>query len=487
MSPKRQDHKQHDDCDDAFDDYRHDYRLADYKPLLPIKAGVRVRLDPAAEQPSLPRLATELDAGAAAQADDEPCDLVVGCNTDLSGLLKPGGQLCLLGEPREVREDLRMIGRWRALPGWPAFRALVPDHPAGYRAAFKSMRLLPARSPAALLGSLSPSLAARLMPKSGLALYARGSAEAADSLLARADRALGGSAFQLAQWLIVSGRLGPGNPILAFQLDSHGRPRRLIKLARDCGAEHLAHEAAQINRITRALGPELAQRVIAPTASATIDDRHVLSYDFVPTRAFRGLRWRLQGRAGLCRTLTDWLIGVAQQTLQPADRDSGSEHHIQPLNDLIGRNILPPEWQQDAKQALDWLRSRDTLPTVFEHGDLGIYNLRLLAANGSDFKVLDWGSSTFQGIACGDLLYLLSSTRAPAALAADCLLRYLQGLKLPIHAASALWWSYLARRWAELDSIRPPKPDDPTSGGGLLLAVHAQVRPALTGLQQASS
>ena len=468
------------------DDYRRDYRLADYKPLLPIQAELCLRFDPAAQQPSLLQLAAEFDAEPARQAGPDPYDLAMGCDPDLSRQLKPGGQLCLLGEPQEVHADMQLLGRWRALPGWPAFRALVPDHPAGYRAAFKAMRLIPPRTPAALLGSLWPRLAERLLPRSGLALYARGPGATADSLLARADRALGGSAFQLAQWLIVSGRLGPGNPILAFQLDSHGRPRRLIKLARDRGAEHLAHEAAQINRITRALGPELAQRVIAPTASATIDDRHVLSYDFVPTRAFRGLRWRLQGRAGLCRTLTDWLIGVAQQTLQPADRDSASEHHIQPLNDLIGRNILPPEWQQEAKQALDWLRSRDTLPTVFEHGDLGIYNLRLLAANGRDFKVLDWGSSSFHGIACGDLLFLLSSTRAPAALATDCLRRYLQGLELPLRAAPALWWSYLARRWAELDTIRPPQPDDPTSGGGLLLAVHAQVRPALTGREQAS-
>ena len=468
-------------------DYRHDYRLADYKPLLPIQAGIRVRLDPAAAQPSLPLLATELDAGAAAQADHEPCDLVVGCNPDLSGLLKPGGLLCLLSEPREAREDMRLIGRWRALPGWPAFRALVPDHPAGYRAAFKSMRLLPARSPAALLGSLWPTLAARLLPKSGLALYARGSAEAADSLLAGADRALGGGEFQLAQWLIVSGRLGPGNPILAFQLDTQGRPRRLIKLARDRGAEHLAHEAAQIAQITQALGPELARRVIAPTAAATVDERHVLAYDFVPTRAFRGLRWRLQGRAGLCRALTDWLIRVAQQTGRAADPNSAAEHHVQPLDDLIRRDILPPELQQEARQALDWLRKQSTLPTVFEHGDLGIYNLRLLAANGSDFKVLDWGSSTFDGIACGDLLYLLSSTRAPAALATHCLQTYLRALELPVSAATALWWSYLARRWAELDTIRAPNPDDPTSGGGLLLAVHAQVRPALAKLQQASS
>lgn len=477
MSLEPQDHQS---------DYGHDYRLADYKPLLPIQTGIRVQFDPAAKQPSLPLLATELDAGAAAQDEHEPCDLVVGCDPDLSGLLKPGGLLCLLGERQEAPEDMRLIGRWRALPGWPAFRALIPDHPAGYRAAFKAMRLIAPRSSAALLGSLWPTLAARLLPKQGLALYARGSAEAADSLLARVDQALGGGTFQLAQWLIVSGRLGPGNPILAFQLDSHGRPQRLIKLARDRGAEHLAHEAAKIAQITQALGSELAQRVIAPTAAATIDGRHVLAYDFVPTQVFRGLRWRLQGRAGLCRAMTDWLVGVARQTRQSASPDSVSEHHIQPLNHLIGRGILPPNPQQEARQALDWLRSRDTLPTVFEHGDLGIYNLRLLAAKGSDFKVLDWGSSTFHGIACGDLLYLLSSARAPAGLATECLRRYLQALKLPHSAATALWWSYLARRWAELDSIRPPQPDDPESGGGLLLAVHAQVRPALAGLERAS-
>lgn len=460
-----------------------DYRLADYKPLLPLTGGARVLIGARETQPSLAHLARALDTAEDLRPAHGQYDLAVGSEPMLAEYLKPGGWLCLLGPPPLDRGELRLVCRWRALPGWPAFRALVPANAAGHRAALQALRLMPARSPAALLGRLSPRLAARLLPDPGVALYTRGPIEdtATSSLLARADRALGATeAFRPERWLIVSGRLGPGNPILAFQFDDDGQPQRLLKLARDRGAQHLALEAEQIAAITRALGPALSRRVIAPTAAAEIEGRRALAYRFVPTRPFHGLRWRLQGRTGLCRALTDWLIQVAHQTRQAAGPAIEEAAHRQPLAQLIDRRILPAPAHEQASQALSWLQQQTTLPTVFEHGDLGVYNLRLLAANGSDFQVLDWGSSTLQGIAAGDLLYLLSSARAPARLAAACLLSYLQALELPRAAAAALWWAYLARRWAELDTIRPPHPDQPESGGGLLLAVHAQVSPTLS-------
>lgn len=105
---------------------------------------------------------------------------------------------------------------------------------------------------------------------------------------------------------------------------------------------------------------------------------------------------------------------------------------------------------------------------MLEHGDLGVYNVRLSRADGSDFRVLDWGSSTFDGIPVGDLGYLLCSARAPLGLARRSLLRYLDRTGLSAELASACWHAYLARRWEELDRIRPPRADDPSSGGGLL-------------------
>ena len=463
-----------------------DYRLADYKPLLPLAASTRVLLGQVDKHPSLAHLVDDLGETSTMQHASGRYDVAIGSDPALGQWLKPGGLLCLLGDSPVPGSDMQAMASWRALPGWPAFRALVPDNRVGHRAAFGALRLLPPRTAAALLGRISPAWGARLLPCPGVALYTRGQPPASgiDSLLARADAKLGGEGpFRPEHWLLVSGRLGPGNPILAFQCDTQGRPQRLIKLARDRGADHLVREAEQIAAVSKALGPELSRRVIGPTAETAIDGRHALAYDYVTTRPFRGLRWRLQGRAGLCASITDWLVDVAERTRLAADPDSDNRCHRLPLQRLIERNILPPPLQEQAGRAFEQLQSMPVLPTVIEHGDLGIYNLRLVSASG-EFKVLDWGSSTFSGIAGGDLLYLLSSARAPTALATRCLQHYLRALQLPDNAAAALWWSYLARRWAELDTIRPPRPGAPESGGGLLLAVHAQVSPTLAMLRE---
>jgi hypothetical protein len=286
-------------------------------------------------------------------------------------------------------------------------------------------------------------------------------------------------------WVPVSGRLGPGNPILAFRMDRSGGLRRLIKLARYADADHLPQEAQKLQLIEKALGPELATRVIRPTASTRIDGRATLAYDYVPTFAFFGLRWRVQRRRRFCQAMTEWLATVALVTRREDGRATAGRLHRAPLRRLIERGILPPAMQAEASLALAWLDAQATLPTVFEHGDLGIYNTRMTRAAGSDFRVLDWGSSTFDGIALGDLAYLLSSARAPGKLGASCLRQYLQRLDLPEDAAAPLWFAYLARRWAELDTVRAPVEGDPESGGGVLLAIHAQVRPYLDRLADA--
>jgi hypothetical protein len=55
-------------------------------------------------------------------------------------------------------------------------------------------------------------------------------------------------------------------------------------------------------------------------------------------------------------------------------------------------------------------------------------------------------------------------------------------MHIPTGEAPALWFSYLARRWEELDGIRPPVPGDPTSGGALLLPIEGRVASYLDGL-----
>ena len=484
-----------------------DYRLADFKLLLPFRQQARALVIDVGEIRFLRHLAgelgelhavgVELDSNSSLRRLDRPeglYDLVFSESLAAARYLCPGGTLCHLkpdvtDAATPVVKDLAEIGRWRAFPSWPDFRALVPEHAAGWRAAVRGLRLLSTRSWLGLLARLHPAIAARQLPSHGIALYRReaegahrpGSLleEADAALLTAAGRAPDGPEFDPMGWLPVSGRLGPGNPILAFRMDRFGHLRRLIKLARYPMADHLLQEAQKLKLIEKALGPELTAKLIRPTASTRINGRAALAYDYVPTCAFFGLRWRLQSRRRFCLAMTDWLAAIARATRRGDDHAASEHKHHAPLRQLIERAILPSMMQAQARQALAWLNAQATLPTVFEHGDLGIYNIRMTQADGSDFRVLDWGSSTFDGIALGDLAYLLSSARAPGKLGSNCMRRYLQRLDLPVEAAAPLWFAYLARRWAELDTIRSPVEGDPASGGGVLLAIHAQVMPYL--------
>jgi hypothetical protein len=496
-----------------------DYRLADFKLLLPSRPDTRTLVIDAGDTRFLRHLAGELGEVHAVGMEPDPqpaaqptsgagsngtvrrlarpeglYDLVFSDSLEAARHLCPGGTLChLASDSRNTRspllEGLKPIGRWRAFPSWPDFRVLIPEHAAGWRAAVHGLRLLPMRSSLGLLAQLHPAIAAWKLPGHGIALYRREpeGASSPTSLLEAADAALVSATgrdpdspgFDPMCWIPVSGRLGPGNPILAFRMDSLGGLRRLIKLARYPEADHLPLEAQKLESIEKALGPELATPVIRPTASTRINGRAVLAYDYVPTFAFFGLRWRVQSRRRFCRAMTEWLANIAHRTRREDGRDTAERLHRVPLRRLIERGILPPAMQAEARQALAWLDAQPTLPTVFEHGDLGIYNTRMTQADGGDFRVLDWGSSTFDGIALGDLAYLLSSARAPGKLGSSCLRRYLQRLELPEEAAAPLWFAYLARRWAELDTVRAPFEGDPGSGGGVLLAIHAQVTPYL--------
>ncbi|MBK1701492.1 hypothetical protein, partial [Thiococcus pfennigii] len=254
-----------------------DYRLADFKPLLPLGDGVRALVIATRERDFLPYLAADLggidlvDAPAAQAAADAapqiwpeslgirslaepagPYDLVLSDQPSAARHLRPGGILCLfLGTARDsaaAPAELTALGQWRALPSWPAFRALVPDDGRGWRAATRDLHLLSVRAPAGIAARLRPGLAGRLLAERGIALYRRTGGAPAESLLAGLQGALAPQADAAPErrWLLASGRLGPGNPILAFRLDEQGRPDYLIKIARFAGATHLQSEAEQL-------------------------------------------------------------------------------------------------------------------------------------------------------------------------------------------------------------------------------------------------
>jgi hypothetical protein len=501
-----------------------DFRLADFKLLLPVDEDVRALVVGTSRRAFAQHLTgdvaqlDQLPSAARPGADDY--DLIFADDLGAAAWLRPGGWLCLLRSARSERAalgaapetasetasktaqgvapgtvrgpaepGLRPSGRWRAYPDWPAFRVLIPETAQGWRAAARSLRLFAWRSSLGITTSLWPGLAKHWLPANGIALFQR-PGPARPTLLMRiletfSDQGLRAlSEVPMERWLLVSGRLGPGNPILAFALDAQGQPQHLIKVARVRGATHLEQEAQQLAAISDALAPATSAKVIRPLASAQVDGRWALAYAYAPTRAFFGPRWQLQGRRGFCLAMADWLAALVEETRRPDDGVFETEQ-LAPLRRLIMRQILPSDLQRRAERALESLESRALggIPLVLEHGDLGVYNVRLSRADGCDFRVLDWGSSTFDGIPVGDLGYLLCSARAPIGLARRSLLRYLNQTGLCAEHASACWHAYLARRWEELDSIRPPQTDDPDSGGGLLRPIAEQMATYLDSLE----
>uniref|UniRef100_UPI0035936306 hypothetical protein n=1 Tax=Thiocapsa sp. TaxID=2024551 RepID=UPI0035936306 len=147
-----------------------DYRLADFKLLLPLGPEIRTLVLGAREPAFLPHLAGELGmidlvvepphdrlqettlaamATLAApervrriEAPEGTYDLVFSDEIAAGRHLRPGGVLCrFLGRKADaLPAGLTPAGRWRAYPDWPAFRVLIPDNPAGWRAAARDLR-----------------------------------------------------------------------------------------------------------------------------------------------------------------------------------------------------------------------------------------------------------------------------------------------------------------------------------------------------------
>jgi hypothetical protein len=118
-----------------------DFRLADFKLLLPLRRDVRTLVIAVEDTRFLPHLADELGEIDIVQGDsltrpEGLYPLVFSDSLDAACYLSPGGTLCHFapahaGKPTDLPDALTLIGSWRAFPSWPNFRVLIPDHPVG--------------------------------------------------------------------------------------------------------------------------------------------------------------------------------------------------------------------------------------------------------------------------------------------------------------------------------------------------------------------
>jgi hypothetical protein len=429
-----------------------DYRLADFKFLLPLGPEVRVLINHDVENREfvLPLLA---DVGhievvvPPLNGDEEQSwaglshhsrlklvnrptgqyDLIFSCTSMGTEYLNERGILCLWNaQPQKQIEtsDLKSAG-WMGHPSWPNFRYLIPNTKTGRSVAIHDLKisrfqLWKARSKTSLRemvknGPSTPGLQllSRAKDLSRSTFQERvGAAFTTDSQLA------GLANLPRENWIIYSGQKGEGNPIIATVLNQTGKPWVVIKTSRFPKQPHLPEEEEKIRKVQQRLGPTLASTMILPLAQASVLAHPVVVYPFVGTHRIPKWRWHLSARRNCLCAVSKWLTDIALKTSHPLDPLRFQEKHLAPLKRLLGRQVLSPDLLEPAQRAIREIEEYQTKPfSILEHGDFGIYNIRLSSKDGATFRVLDWGSSEISGIPLGDLCTMLITTRAPIGLA----------------------------------------------------------------------
>lgn len=488
-----------------------DFRRADFKFFLPLGPEARALVDARGETDFTPHLAPDmaethvLARGEAAEAwrdrvrrwettglsvVEEPFgsyDVVISPGPDLLDALKPGGVWLRIGP--EGDDTGPTTSRWAAWPSWRSLHFLIPKTPAARRAAIWDLRVLSRRPLLNAAAHVAPGLFCHSLCRDGMALHQAPGDEAGPPFcdtLARTVACVPGAeaaaSLRPEDWILYSGSLGEGNPIVAMALDASGRPWLVVKVSRLPDQPALLAEADQLAAVRERLGEELAGAMARPVGEAEVRGHSVLVYSFEPTRPFYGLLWRLWGRRRFLTGVTRWLALVARRTRRRLSPASFEARHLAPLRRGVEARAWPGDVLDDAARAVDVVgRYRDQPFSVLEHGDLGLYNFRMTERGGRAFKVIDWASADPDGVPYGDLGTLLAGSNAPVGLARRLTGAYLDGAGFPRGHGRAFWLSYMARRWEELQAVRPAAESAERPGGGGVLIDFARRVKELTG------
>jgi hypothetical protein len=494
-----------------------DYRLADFKFLLPLGPELRVLINHDIENcefvPPLLADVGQIEVVAQpvnrAERQSRPglphhprlklvsrptgqYDLIVSRTLMETEYLNDRGLLCLFDlQPQKQTgtHDLLSAG-WMGSPSWPNFRYLIPDTRTGRSVAIRDLKISRFQLWKARLKVLVEKIVKNGYPSRGFQLFWRAKDCSRSTFQEQVGVAFnthpqlsGMAALPRENWIIYSGQKGEGNPIIATVLNQTGKPWVVIKTSRFPEQSHLQEEEEKIWKVQQRLGPALASTMILPLAQANVLAHPLLVYPFVPTHRIPKWRWHLSSRRNCLVAVTQWLAGIARKTAERIPVSRFQEQHLFPLQRLLERQVLPPDLIEPAKRAIKEIEEHQEKPfSILEHGDFGIYNIRLSSKDGGKFRVLDWGSSEISGIPLGDLCTMLITTRAPLRLATRCLAAYLQEIGCPKNRAFSFWLSYMARRWEELDAVHHAPIEEGASGGCMLLEPARRVQTWLASL-----
>ena len=141
-------------------------------------------------------------------------------------------------------------------------------------------------------------------------------------------------------------------------------------------------------------------------------DLVLVAETYVPGVPFRQ-RHALAPDSPYVRGALDWLIDLGGQTAQPAATSAADA-----LNQLLARYVeiyQPPASESEflSQQIATIRQCQRDLPTVFQHGDPGIWNV--LTRDDGGIAFLDWEAAEAQGLPLWDLFYFLRSYCAEVA------------------------------------------------------------------------
>lgn len=177
-------------------------------------------------------------------------------------------------------------------------------------------------------------------------------------------------------------------------------PAWVVKYARVAGyREPFDRDATALGLVTEAGGPVAAR---APRLMGQIEADGI--HASVETAAigcqlggFLSSARSNAAKLGVIESVASWLVDVARATAAPTDQLDSERQRL--------RAQVLPEWDVDPLI----LRATEGLPAVFQHNDLGTWNL-MVGPHG--FTAIDWESARRHGLPLWDLLYFLTDALA---------------------------------------------------------------------------
>ena len=204
-------------------------------------------------------------------------------------------------------------------------------------------------------------------------------------------------------------------------LDKADSELAFVLMSNDDYPDEVALAAEASKKACQIVGDDLADLIVVPSATGRIGNNSYAVFPYLsPLQS--GRAGRLLARQKLAWKVCDWLERVAIKTMHPITGERLNEAVVQPLQWLGACSSIPENIQSDALLAIKALESGKWGPkAVFSHNDLWSGNVLIapglskkLAPWGiGEPRIIDWLSSSEEGIPGYDLLNYANSTGYP--------------------------------------------------------------------------